>query len=419
MKDMTFLYGNNENNQYTGRMEVRLKEAVDGEILRHAVAVAEQRYPYFKIKVVRDENGELDIVPNDAPLPVTEGEEGVCLGTKEANYHYIAVAYCGKNAYFDAYHPLTDATGLIPFVKSVMYYYFSEMYQVSLDPAGINLSESEIPAGEICEGVPQFPTDGIEPIYEYKGVPPFSLFTDGGMEPSKSTVCRIKIKEADLVKYAKSKDGSPNVVISVFLCKAIAKDHPDAELPIVGGMAVNLRPAYGLAPDNYHNLATVVHLKYDKKVWDWEIPKLLTCSRGMIFLQTQPENFIKAAGSKDRLYHYIVQQGSDEERYKAMQQLMESHNLDTFDISYVGRVFWGAVEKYIDGFYMMTYPSKGKGISVKMNAINGYFNVTFVQKFKGGDYLKNFLDLLKAEGIEYLMEEPELMVPVKVNTYFK
>lgn len=418
MKDVSFLYGNSPHNQYTGRIEVHLMETVDGGTLRDAVAMAEQRYPYFRVKVVRDEHGELDIVPNDAPIPVTKGEEPVCLGTDEANNHYVAVAYDDRNLYFDFYHPLTDAAGFIPFIKTVLYYYLCDRYQVEIDPTGINLAGSEIPYEEICEPEPQFETDNVKPFYEYRGVQPFSLFTDAGMKQTENIVYRIKIRESDLMKYAKSNDGSPNVILSVFLCKAIAQNHADTELPIVGGIAINVRPAYGLAPTNYHNLVNVMHLKYDKSVWDWDISKLLTCSRGMILLQSQPENFVAGSNNqKSRLYNYIMQQDTDEARWQAMMKLMESHNLDTFDISYVGRVPFGSLEEYIDGVYTITYPSVGKGISIKMNAVNGYFTMTFVQKFAGDTYINNFLNALKTEGIEYLIDAPTPVITPKVNTY--
>lgn len=419
MKDVSFLYGNNPHNQYTGRIEVHLTEMVDGGTLCNAVAMAEPRYPYFRIKVVRNEHGELDIIPNDAPIPVTRGEEPVCLGTDEANDHYVAVTYDDRKLYFDFYHPLTDAAGFIPFIKTVLYYYICDRYQVEIDPTGINLAGSEIPYEEICEPKPQFPTDNIEPFYEYKRVPQFNLFTDGGMEQSENTVYRIKIRESDLMKYAKFNDGSPNVILSVFLCKAIAKNHADAELPIVGGIAINLRPAYGLAPTNYHNLVNVMHLKYDRAVWDWHISKLLTCSRGMILLQSQTENFVAGSNNQSKLNDYIMQQNTDEARWQAMMKIMESHNMDTFDISYVGRVSFGALEEYIDGVYSISYPSVGKGISIKLNAINGYFTMTFVQKFAGDAYIKNFLNVLKTEGIEYLIDDPTPVVTARVNTYFK
>lgn len=419
MKDMMFLYGNNENNQYTVRIEIQLKEAVDGGVLEHAVSVAEKRYPYFRIKVVRDEKGELDIVFNDAPISVTRGDAAVCLGTEKANYHYVAVAYSEKNVYFDFYHALTDAAGFIPFIKSVLYYYFSEKYHVEIASDGINLVGSEIPYEEICDPVPQFSTEGINPFYEYKKVPQFDFYNDGGMKFSEGILYRIKIREADLMKYAKSNDGSPNAIFSVFLCKAIAQKHLNVELPIVGGVAINLRSAYGLAANNYHNLVQVLHLKYDKAIWNWDISKLLSCSRGMIFLQSQPENFVAGYSNKNKFYDYIAQQGTDEERWKIIMNIMESHNLDTFDISYVGCINWGALERYIDGVYSISYPSRGRGISVKMNAVNGFFTMTFVQKFTGDTYIKNFLNVLKMEGIECLVEDPTPVETAKVLTYCK
>ena len=139
----------------------------------------------------------------------------------------------------------------------------------------------------------------------------------------------------------------------------------------------------------------------------------------MIFLQSQPENFVAGYSNKNKFYDYIAQQGTDEERWKIIMNIMESHNLDTFDISYVGRINWGALERYIDGVYSISYPSRGRGISVKMNAVNGFFTMTFVQKFTGDTYIKNFLNVLKMEGIECLVEDPTPVETAKVLTYCK
>ncbi|MGN0657294.1 MAG: hypothetical protein ACI4KR_10935 [Ruminiclostridium sp.] len=200
MEDSAFFYTHNENNINTFRIEVRLKEKIEGEALEKAVSVSEKRYPYFCKKVIRSEKGQVALVYNDLPIKVREGKGAVCLGTKEANFHFLSVAYSGETLYFYVYHGLADAAGLMPFIKTVIYYYLTECGH-SLSSGGINLADSEIPGEEICDPVPQVPFEGVTPFYSYKSVPHLDLTADGKIAGDKTSVYRIKIREEQVIRY--------------------------------------------------------------------------------------------------------------------------------------------------------------------------------------------------------------------------
>lgn len=118
-------YAINEHLTNTFRAGIQLEKPVDGEILRHAVDTAIRRYPYFSVKTAV-ENEEYVLLPNDAPVVITYGMEPICLGSKVSNYHLIALAYEDCIIYFDGFHGLTHGIGIMPFIKTVLYYYLCE-----------------------------------------------------------------------------------------------------------------------------------------------------------------------------------------------------------------------------------------------------------------------------------------------------
>ncbi len=416
MEDLALFYTHSENNNNTYRVEIGLKEKVSKAALEKAVLVSEKRYPYFCRKVIRDEKGKLALVHNDLPIKVREGNGIVCLGTKEANFHFLSVAYSGETLYFDCYHGLTDGAGLLPFIKTILYYYLTECGH-SLSPEGINLADSEIPAEEICDPVPQVPFEGVAPIYRYKSVPHLDLTVEGKRTGDKPTVYRIKIPEAQLMHYISSFDGSPAAFISSLLYKSIAENHPDTDKYIVGGTAVNLRSAYGLSPRNYNNLVTLVYQKYGKNNASMDLGKLTVITRGMVLLSTQPENFLADYNSRRQLREYMAGLPDDKARLAFMNNIMDKYVEDTFSISYVGRSGWGSLSGYISEVYITSAPAKGRGIMVEVNTADNCFTSAFMQSFTGEAYIDAFLRLLGQAGIKYESCPPTDIVVCTVDTF--
>ena len=115
-----------------------LKEPVDGTILRAAVEAVRVRFPYFYVRAAYRGKDEV-IVPNDLPMTVRNTWKSIRFNTEAANFHLAAWKYEGRRLAFEISHALTDGTGALPYVQSVLYLYLSKATGRFFDPAGFRL----------------------------------------------------------------------------------------------------------------------------------------------------------------------------------------------------------------------------------------------------------------------------------------
>lgn len=76
---------------------------------------------------------------------------------------------------------------------------------------------------------------------------------------------RLRIRQKDLMQYCREQDGTPGVVTSLLLARAVDSVNPGNTKPIVTGMAMNLRPALE-APDYMGSPIGITYLSYDGKL---------------------------------------------------------------------------------------------------------------------------------------------------------
>ena len=115
-----------------------LRDPVDGDILRYSVEAMRARFPYFYIKAANRGDG-LVTVQNDLPMTVRNTWEPIRLHSEASNYHLAAWKYEGRRLAFEIHHALTDGSGVLPYIKSIMYLYLSRMTGQTFDPAGFCL----------------------------------------------------------------------------------------------------------------------------------------------------------------------------------------------------------------------------------------------------------------------------------------
>lgn len=133
-------YISSEKMPFTIRIEVGLKESVSELSLQYAVSMAMKRYPYFAIRVTEKE-GEYLAESNEKPVVVYPGPVIYPLGSDNVNNHLLALSYFENKIFFYTSHVITDGGGFFPLIKTVLYYYLCDRYQLALDPDGINLAE--------------------------------------------------------------------------------------------------------------------------------------------------------------------------------------------------------------------------------------------------------------------------------------
>ena len=135
--------------KYTIRAKVTMKEDVDIAILRHAVNVATKRYPYFMVKLHINEEGAYVLEPNDAEIAVIEtSEKNPDLCSEEINEHLLYVDTEDKDIYFNISHSIAGGKGVLPWIKTCIYQYVIEKFNVVPQVPDIRKPDSPLLSGE-------------------------------------------------------------------------------------------------------------------------------------------------------------------------------------------------------------------------------------------------------------------------------
>ena len=227
---------------------------------------------------------------------ITNSLHGVELNAEASNYRMLSFSWQENWIIFDVFHALTDGTGAYEVVRTLLYYYCSERYNVTLKEEGIRLVGDEISAEEWIDPAASR-TDLPLPTQHMQMSDALNLIASAGLEKDhRRTVYSIAVSESEFMRFNLDNDGSPGTMVCLLLSRAIAKLFPKAENTIRLALCVNQRKALH-APLAHQSLVGGVMLEYKDQMRDWSLDKQGTAYRGMVFAQTQEENVLKGVAS--------------------------------------------------------------------------------------------------------------------------
>ena len=413
-------YISSEKMPFTINIEVRLRqEKIDGEALTDAINTAIQRYPYYAIQVEKrtitidgETKEELIAVPNERPIVVYPGPEVYPLGSKEVNYHMLALSYEEDKIYFYASHVITDGSGYYPYIKTVLYYYLCKSENIELDPEDIRLAGDPFYEDELGNPFPEEKMAQAIPLGKENKNDYFRLRDGGYVKDDKATVYRLRLNKEEILDFSDDNDGSPAALISSMMAKAIWSLHPEEEKDIVSALSFNLRPGLGNGY-SHRLLCSALNLNFPNKVKTWGIWRLCTVSRTQIALKSHPDNVLSYAQKLRRNMEKLLEIPTVEEKKKVLgEQALEDSISNTFSVSYVGKIGLGSLEPYIESIYNQTDGSTYQTLFIEVSAVNESFDVAFLQGFSSDVYYQEFLNQLNRYDLNYIEEEPtELKVP--------
>lgn len=403
------LYVTTRENPHVIRARVRMRDLIDPEAFRHAVDTTMQRYPYFCVELQR-RDGDFYFAENHRPVVITNSLHGVELNSADSNYHMIAFCWQDNWIILDVFHGLTDGAGAYEVLRTLLYYYCSERYNVELNDEGIRLVGDEIPEEEWVDPVlnrPDLPTPSRNEMPAA-----LNLIDAAGLQDDRrNTVYSIAISESEFMRFTLDNDGSPGTMVSLLLSRAIAKLYPDAEGVIRIALCVNQKKALG-APLAHQSLVGGVMLEYKDGMRDWPLERQGTIYRGMVFVQTDEEIVLKGVASNIGMNHMIISKETDAERLEVISAINAlTRSLVTATVSYVGKANYKEAEQYIRDFRAWT-SSASNGLLVEVSAVNGRFTLDFIQHFSSPVFVNAFLKELDDNGIVYdLQDVQELDLP--------
>jgi len=392
------------------RIRIRIRDMVDPEILRHAVNTTMKRYPYFCVELQK-KDGQYIFAENHRPVVITNSLHGVALNSVASNYHMIAFCWQDNWIILDVFHGMTDGTGAYEVVRTLLYYYCSERYNVKLKAECIRLVGDEISAEEWDDPVSQR-TNLPLPRQNDQMSDALNLIASAGLEDDhQHTVYSIAVSESEFMKFNLDNDGSPGTMVSLLLSRAIAKLYPDVKDTIRITLCVNQRNALH-SPLAHQSLVGGVFLEYKEEMRDWSLDKQATAYRGMVFAQTQEENVLMGVSSINGINRLILSKESDQERLGVAGYINTlASRVITATVSYVGKANYQEAEQYIRDFRLWT-SSASNGLTIEISAVNGRFTLDFLQSFSNPVFVNAFLKELDENGIVYdLQDVKELDLP--------
>lgn len=382
----------------TVRYFIRLTDPIDGDALRKAVDMAIQRYPYLKVKVVKT-CSKMYLEPNDAPIAVLNQFAGIDLGGEEANGHLLAISYWEDIIAINNFHGLVDGRGRGPFLKSLMYYYCTYRYGVEIKMDDVNMADSPVDPAEMEDPFRKPLPKGVKLKMLLPESHPMKLDKMGLVEPSVPFIRCIGMDEATFIKWCKTHDATPNSAIAILMARAVKKVHPDSKKPIVAGVCCDMRAALN-APKTHLSMVHFLHLKYDDVIDKMPFDDQCTVFRGQLLVDGDVAEVRRYTKFYQRLFKLCNCVPIRKFKELVANFAMDSnYAMNTFSLSYTGKVSYGDCDKYI--LEMYSAPNAyGSGIMMELTCANGSFLINFAQEWKNDVYLNAFLDELKANGLD-------------------
>lgn len=414
-----------EGMSWTCRITLKMKDAVDGDILREAVESTRQRYPYYQVRLgIRKDAAGMEYYvyeDNNEPWVVSEGENPVQLIGPESNHHLLAFSYWDDCVAIDFFHGMTDGTGGYNILRTLLYEYSRRRYDATLSPetdAGrIRLVGDTISPEEWEDPATKVKPENIHPMPLPELPKCINLLTQSKSKLTETVeAINIIVEEKDMMKYVSSSDTSPATLVSLLLNRAIGRLHPDSSegVPMMV-LAINERPALG-CPKTSQSLASSIMLPLSDETRGLDIDMQQTIYRGMVILQSTKDNVIERFWKSKNVQDMFERIPTLEARHQAMVQAYSViPSATSACVSYVGRANMGASEKYVSEMYTEVFTPYA--LAIEMGAIGGTFCFTFMQKFEDDSYLNAFLDEFRQIGITCRIANRHKMIVAPIADY--
>ena len=389
------LYGAHEDFLSSFKLVVTMRDKVDHALLTKAVNSAIKRYPYFSVSPQK--NGDSILLRfNEAPVPVFEDGRCVVLGTEECHGHLLCFGCEDRRILLHASHFIADGMGISPLLMSVLYLYISEKYGTDgLDSRRILMPGDPVSDDEYAYPFPEeavLKDDG-----EAQEISPESVYSldETAFDSQGLYAYHLRIPQIAMMDVANPSDGSPVSFLSVMLFRALCALDENIDKPVIAHVQHQYRAAIN-APRNRHSLVSYVPIELSPAIKDRRVELQNTIIRGQIILGSEVEDDLRAI---DRLVS-VFPKGkclSLAEKQLAMRQYIEnSIRPKTFGISYMGKISWSGMDRYIEDLHAyIGEKSTPNMLLMEIMTVGEYFSVNIMQGGRGTRYVNAFMEQLE------------------------
>ena len=149
---------------------------------------------------------------------------------------------------------------------------------------------------------------------------------------------------------------------------------------------------------SHHSLVNYIPVTMAPRLNKWDVEKQNTVVRGQVILKGGKEADI---ASVNRLIEAFPSKATFDDKKLAMSRYAQnSIRHKTFGISYVGKMDWCGLDRYVDDLHACIGEKHTKNmLLVEVMTVGEDFSLTFMQSGKGERYLIAFIKELRALDI--------------------
>lgn len=379
--------------------ELRMRDKVSHFSLQRAYRKALKRFPYFnssfKVK------GESVYLVRNKVKPAVERRRNLRpLGGARTQKNMLDVTFYDKSIFVAFHHGMCDGRGIMPFIKTLMYYYLRRVYKLrDLHIPDVRLVGEEMLHGETSDPVRDgnfaFDPEKVFRVdrtgFELPGV------DQEGPSPTLNYRYEHTFELDTFMRVCKEHNATPPILIAMLVQRAILDVCPLADKPITCFLTCDWREHIGL-PNTFRNCVSSIYLPYKKDDHGKELQQLATEYRELIARQKELDSGRCSASIIKYLSDTLDKLSTYEEK-SAMAERMAGMAANTFNLSYTGRANMGDAEQYIESIH--PYMSGSKGICIQMMSIGDIITVDFLQSFASSMYVDAFCKQCRELGLKF------------------
>jgi NRPS condensation-like uncharacterized protein len=393
----------NGSNTSIFRVSMLLKDPVDPEILQRALNTIMHRFPMLAVKMkkglfwyyLEDNDREL-MVRKEASYPCAP------MKTEENNEYLLRVQYFNNKISADFFHSITDGTGAIEFLKTLVFEYLKLTGKNVSDDEGIILPPDAFPS--TVESL-----DSFDSCYEASSADlkePEALHVRGTpFTPYGHNVIHGVLSAAALNGVSKRY----GVTITAYLAATLIAAVNACTLPY----NVRRKPVVVCIPVNLRKLFPSKSLRNFFAVVNIGIP----ASDGMIFTDVLSEVAKQMKEKTEK--EYLAKEISGSMKYEknmlsrfvpvrlkeyAIRYGFEHYGEDTktITLSNIGRVgIPKSMAPCVDGIEATVYPTAKSPVNCAVCSVNDRLTITFARNIMESEIIREFFRLLVLQsGLE-------------------
>lgn len=409
MEGICHIYRNNCEESLVIVVRLMLKEKVDYKSMQKALIKAADRYPNFHSVIASRGTGLFYEDNEEKPVLMTE-DKPYRLGSKELNYYPYSVCALDRQLKITAHHGLTDGYGMMEFIKTLLYYYYTELGIRIEDADMIRTNEKPYDIDSETEDsllkywdkdfVPKQPELGDTPLFSI----PTVYWDDNGDYVYKRYKIRMSVSQ--IIDMAKSTSSSVTGVLNAIINKAYQNTYELDGKVLISAITSNFRRIY--PSDSLHNFSGWFLTFYPPAMHGMSLDELSPVMKRLIDANNSKENVMKVTAERCIAGTEISENSISkifEPKDEVLKQKVASRNSVGYLITNVGPfTFPKEIEDMIDDCELY-FPAKTVPVVFGVNSIKDALVLSVNMSFDGDSLVKGICKVCKENNIDVTCQD--------------